>query len=184
LWEGSLAIASAVAVMALATYMRRVPARERDPGLAAKFATVLIAVLLITRGGMEIVLLIGTLIAQVPGANLVSATLTGLVLAIVVSWLWTYGAARLSSWLLFHVTAAFLILFCAHLFIDGIHELSESGVVAGSERLHVATEPFSSEGIYGAQAPYVLVIGPLLWGLVAIFLGYGKASDVRDADVD
>jgi hypothetical protein len=84
----------------------------------------------------------------------------------------------------YHLITIFLLLLFLVLAIDGVHEASEARVIPGTEALHWATEAYSTEGIYGRFAPYSLVAVPLAWWLLALFWGYGKASDGRVAHLE
>ena len=47
------------------------------------------------------------------------------------------------------VTAIFLLLFVGQILLYSFHEFTEAGVFPHSEVLHIATEPFSPQGLYG-----------------------------------
>jgi FTR1 family protein len=185
LWEGVLALTAVAAVVWLTIYMRKLRrAAPPQPSRAARLGVFLATVLLISRGGMEIALLMGTLVVQVPNSGVLIGVQAGLAAAIVSAFLWTRLAHHARTELLFQATAVFLILLLAHLLADGVHELAESGVVSGSEALHWATLPYSSDGVVGRHAPDLLLAVPVAWLVVGIFWGNGKASDGRDARVD
>ena len=185
LWEGVLALLGAIAVAWLIVYTRSTMRAPRaSHGRLVTLAMFLVTVLLITRGGMEISLFLGTLIAQVPRSDVLIGAQLGVAIAIVVALVWTRLAPRTSGPQIARVTTVFLALFCVHLIVDGVHEVAEANVLPGTERLYSATEPYGSDGIYGQYAPYVLLAVLLLWLLVAIFWGHGKASDGGVTHVD
>lgn len=177
-WEGVLSLIGAACVVAVGGYVRRV---KRRPGYQTGRASVgvaaLVTLILITRGSMEIALLLGTMVALVPSADVLSGAMVGTALAVLVAWLWLRLTQHLPPRLLLQLTTVFLTVLFLQLLVDGIHELAESNVLAGMEPIHTATEAFSDEGAYGYYAPYLLIGAPLAWWLVAIFLGHGKASD-------
>jgi FTR1 family protein len=190
LWEGVLALAAAVCVAWMTAQLWHT-SRAPSPASGAAPVTVfsalvvwLIVALLITRGGMEIALLVGTMVWHVPDRSLIGGAALGTALAIIVAWLWTRLVRRLPATAFRYATAAFLLAFIAHLLVDGVHEISEANVIAGTHRLHDATESFSSEGIYGQYAPYLLILLPAAAALVALFWSHGKASTGRVAHLD
>jgi high-affinity iron transporter len=97
---------------------------------------------------------------------------------------WTRLARRASRAQVARVTTVFLALSFVHLIVDGVHEVAEANVLAGTEGLYLATQPYGSDGLYGQYAPYVLLAVLLLWLLAAIFWGHGKASDGGVTHVD
>lgn len=185
LWEGVLALAGAACVAWIAWHMWRTsrPAAPPLPGVATFTAICLVTVLMITRGGMEIALLLGTIVLQVPAVNVILGATLGPAIAIVLGVLWARAGHHVPRRLFAQVTAVFLFVLFAQLLVDGVHELTEANVVPGSDALHQATESFSTEGVYGRYAQYLLIAAPVAWWLVALFLGHGKASDGRVADV-
>lgn len=177
-WEGLLSIIAAACVVAVGGYVRRV---KRRPGYQTGVASVgvapLVTTILITRGSMEIALLLGTMVALVPSADVLSGALLGTASAIAVAWLWLRLTQHLAPRLLLQLTTVFLTVLFLQLLIDGVHELAESNLLPGLEPFHAATDPFSDEGVYGYYAPYLLIGAPLVWWLIALFFGHGKASD-------
>jgi high-affinity iron transporter len=176
LWEGALALGAAACVVALAVYLRRMWRRPHSATPLTSIGLYLIIVLLITRGGMEISLLLGTLIALVPAADVLFGTVFGTILAIAVTWLWARVASRPNRRLSGELTAVFLALLALLLIVDGVHEIAEANVLPYTDALHRMTEAFSSEGVYGQYGQYLLMVAPFLWWLVAIFWRHGKAS--------
>ena len=49
-------------------------------------------------------------------------------------------------------------MFVVQLLIYGFHELTEANVFPYSEPLHLATEPYGPDGIYGQYLTYLLVV--------------------------
>lgn len=181
LWEGVLAIGSAACVAALGLYLRSLWRQPRQTSAIVSVTMYLITVLMITRGGMEIALLMGTMIALVPASEVLFGAALGTVLAVAVSWLWARAARFVPQRLLGQLTAIFLTVFFLQLLVDGVHELAESNVFPYTRGLHRATQAFSSEGVYGQHGQYLLIAAPTAWWLVAIFWGHGKAAAGRVA---
>ena len=178
LWEGVLALAAAAAVAWVAWHMwhtSRLAAHAPPRALTAP-AIAAITVLLITRGSMEIGLLLATLVMQVPALSVIAGAALGPVLAVACGMLWAHTGHRVAPRVFAQVTALFLPTLLLQLLIDGVHEIAEAGAFAAAEHVHRATEPVSSEGVYGQLAQYLLLAAPLAWWVVTIFWVHGKAS--------
>src|SRR5687767_14966461 len=153
LWEGVLALTAAVLVASLIVHMwrharklkREIESHLESSALktgAKAFAGVfLFTLLMITREGMETALLMGTLLFQEAGVNIVLGAAAGTLSAAFVAWLWSRYGHRVNLALFFQVTAVFLSVFVVQLAIYGLHELTEANLWQGSEALHWATEP-------------------------------------------
>ena len=101
--------------------------------------------------------------------------------AAVVAMLWSRYGHRVNLGLFFQVTAIFLLVFVGQLVIYGFHELTEAGLFPNSEALHLATEPYGPDGIYGQYLTYLLVAGPLGWLLFSMFTGGNRSAQARPA---
>jgi high-affinity Fe2+/Pb2+ permease len=185
LWEGVLALIAAISVGWLARYLWRL-ARLRTAAVSAagRVAVCAVTILLIVRGGIEIALLLGTMVWHAPAIETVAGAALGPALAIAMGLVWSRAGRHVPQRLFGQITAIFLLVLCLHLLIDGLHETSEADVFAGADVLHAASESLSSEGAIGRYTPYLLLAAPLVWWLVAIFWEHGKASTGRVADVD
>jgi high-affinity iron transporter len=162
LWEGLLALAAAISVASLTVHMWRHAKRIKKDieghlqtstlkGGGAAFAGVfLFTLLMITREGMETALLMGTLLFQMQApVDMMIGAVTGMALAAFVASLWSRYGHRVNLALFFQVTAVFLMIFVVQLVIYGFHELTEANIFPYSEPLHVATEPYGPDGLYG-----------------------------------
>jgi high-affinity iron transporter len=179
LWEALLCFVAAASVASLTVHMWRTARRIktdieghlRDSALktgAAAFAGVfLFTLLMITREGMETALLMGTLLFQVRSMNVIAGAVFGTLAAAFVAWLWSRYGHRVNLGLFFQVTAVFLLVFVIQLLIYGFHELMEANIFPNSEPLHLATEPYGPDGLYGKYLSYLLVMLPLFWLLVS-----------------
>jgi high-affinity iron transporter len=188
LWEGVLALAAAVLVASLIVHMWRHAKRLKreietrlessalQTGAKAFLGVFLFTTLMITREGMETALLMGTLLFQVQTASLIVGAVLGTVCAAIVAWLWSKYGHRVNLSLFFQVTAVFLAVFVVQLLIYGFHELTEANIFPYSEPLHVATEPYGPDGIYGIYLSYALVALPLAWLVFAGLLGGKKGG--------
>jgi high-affinity iron transporter len=188
LWEGVLALAAAVSVASLTVHMWRHAKRiKRDiegqlqtsaiKGGTAAFASVfLFTLLMITREGMETALLMGTLVFQMKAPiDLMVGALGGMALAAFVASLWSRYGHRVNLGLFFQVTAVFLMIFVVQLLIYGFHELTEANIFPYSEPLHIATEPYGPEGLYGKYLTYMLVLLPMGWLVFSTMIGGRKS---------
>jgi high-affinity iron transporter len=190
LWEGVLALTAAVLVASLIVHMWRHAKRMKKEiemhletsanrvGAKAMAGVFLFTLLMITREGMETALLMGTLLFQEAGTNILVGAVAGTTCAAFVAWLWSRYGHRVNLALFFQVTALFLAVFVVQLLIYGFHELTEANIFPYSAPLHDATEPYGPDGRYGRFLAYLLVVLPLGWLVFAALFG-SKKSDVR-----
>jgi high-affinity iron transporter len=193
LWEGILAIAAAISVASLTVHMWRTAKRiKRDieghlqtstmkTGRAAFVGVFLFTLLMITREGMETALLMGTLLFQMRATDMVLGAVGGLAVAGFVASLWSRYGHRVNLGLFFQVTAVFLMIFVVQLLIYGFHELTEANIFPYSEPLHIATEPYGPDGLYGKYLTYMLVLLPVAWLGFATLFGNRKELPARTA---
>jgi high-affinity iron transporter len=175
LWEGLLALAAAVSVASLTVHMWRHARRIKSEiegslsastlksGKAAFWGVFGFTLLMISREGMETALLMGTLLVQGMGVQVILGAVIGTLCAAVVALLWSRYGHRVNLGLFFQVTAVFLMIFVVQLLIYGFHELTEANIFPYSEPLHIATEPYGPDGRYGQWLTYLLVVIPLAW---------------------
>lgn len=184
LWEGVLALAAAVSVASLTVHMWRTAKRIKKDiegrlhastmktGGAAFAGVFLFTLLMITREGMETALLMGTLLFQIRAVDMVVGAIAGMALAAFVASLWSRYGHRVNLGLFFQVTAVFLMVFVVQLLIYGFHELTEANIFPYSEPLHIATEPYGPDGLYGKYLTYLLVLLPMGWlAFASLFSG-------------
>jgi len=193
LWEGVLALVAAVLVASLIVHMwrhARKMKREIESHLessamktgAKAFAGVfLFTLLMITREGMETALLMGTLLFQEAGGNILIGAVAGVSTAAFVAWMWSRYGHRVNLALFFQVTAVFLSVFVLQLAIYGFHELTEANLWQGSEALHWATEPYGPDGRYGQFLSYMLLALPVGWLLFSTLFGSRKPPTTAPA---
>jgi high-affinity iron transporter len=140
-------------------------------GSKAMIGVFLFTLLMITREGMETALLMGTLLFQEAGTNILVGAILGTSSAAFVAWLWSRYGHRVNLGLFFQVTAVFLSVFVMQLLIYGFHELTEANIFPYSEPLHWATEPYGPDGRYGQILSYALLALPLGWLVFAALFG-------------
>lgn len=188
LWEGMLALAAAVSVASLTFHMWRTAKRIRRDieghlqsstlraGTAAFAGVFGFTLLMITREGMETVLLMSSLLFQVKVLSVTMGAVAGTLLAALVAWLWSRYGQRVNLALFFQVTAVFLLVFVFQLLIYGFHELTEANLFPYSEPLHWATEPYGPDGRYGKYLTYFLVLLPMGWLAIASLRGTAASA--------
>jgi high-affinity iron transporter len=188
LWEGVLALTAAVLVASLIVHMWRHAKRMKKEieahlessamkvGKRAAIGVFLFTLLMITREGMETALLMGTLMFQEAGTNILIGAVAGTLCAAFVASLWSKYGHRVNLALFFQVTALFLAVFVVQLLIYGFHELTEANLFPYSEPLHWATEPYGPDGRYGQFLTYLLVALPVGWLLFAAIFGSKRSS--------
>jgi high-affinity iron transporter len=188
LWEGILALTAAVLVASLIIHMwrhakrikkdieTRLESSAMQVGAKAMIGVFLFTLLMITREGMETALLMGTLLFQEAGTNILAGAIGGTLAAALVAWLWSRYGHRVNLGLFFQVTALFLSVFVVQLLIYGFHELTEANIFPYSEPLHWATEPYGPDGRYGQILSYLLLALPLGWLVFAALFGGKRGS--------
>jgi len=172
-WEGVFGLVGATLVATFVLHMWRTAShlkkdvesrlRETTAGktnLWAFFGVFLFTVLMITREGMETAFLL----IQIHDPQVVTGAFLGMAAAIGMCSLWARFGHLINLKLFFQVTSIFLLLFVLQILIYSFHEFTEAGLLPHSEALHLATEPFSPDGIYGRW------VTPLMIGVCAIWL--------------
>jgi high-affinity iron transporter len=140
---------------------------SRKSGIAAVAGVFLFTFLMITREGMETALLL----MQVKDPNLISGAVLGLVAAVAFAIGWAKFGHLLNVKRFFQVTSIFLLLFMVQVAIYSFHEFTEAGLLPNSEALHIATEKFSPDGLYGKW------FSPIMIGICALWLVGAWAID-------
>lgn len=176
LWEGWTGLFSAVFVSAFVVHMWKTAGRlkkDMESGLARKieapttraafWGVFAFTVFMIAREGMETALLL----IQVREGSVWGGALLGLLAAAGMALLWTKVGHRIHLKLFFQVTALFLLLFVGQILLYSFHEFCEAGLLPASEYWHLATEPYSPDGIYGKWISVGMVGVCAAWLLVA-----------------
>jgi high-affinity iron transporter len=127
----------------------------------------LVTTLLITREGLEAVLFLGVQAFAARAVPMAAGAVLGLVAAALIAWIWSRFSHRLQIGVVLRVSAIFLAVFLVQLLVYGMHEISESGLIQGSEAFHDATERFGPEGDVGQYLAFSLAGAPLLYLLLA-----------------
>ena len=194
LWEGMLAGASAVLAIWLASDLWQTvrfltadvrgarPGGQLRDGTAAFVAVFVLTVVMLTREGFEMIVLLQALLFQVGSLPITAGAVGGIAVSGAVAWLWArYGpGVRIKEF--FQGAGLFLLVFIINLLVYGFHELAEARLLPYSEAMHEATEPYSPDGRYGHLFPYVVVLLPTLWVGVTALRGSreDRKEDVQD----
>jgi high-affinity iron transporter len=170
--DGPLALIAAVSVAWMIVHMWRTGRRMKGdiegrlkassarPGIAAFAGVFLFTLLMISREGVETVLLLMQLHQT---TNLVLGAIVGSLAAAGVAWLWSRYGHRINLALFFQATAIFLFVFVVQLVIKGAHEMSEQQYLPYSEFIHSSTEAWGPDSVCGHVLTYFLVVLPLAW---------------------
>lgn len=172
LLEGWLGIASALLVTLFVIHMwRTAPRLKQDmestlqkttsekTKLTALWGVWLFTVLMISREGMETALLL----IQIHEPQIVMGITAGLLAAIAMALLWIRLGHLINLKIFFQVTAIFLLLFVVQILIYSFHEFTEAGIFPNSGALHIATEPYSPDGLYGKWFSLGMVMICAVW---------------------
>ncbi len=172
LWEGILGVVTIVMVGSLVYQMWRIGPRfksdveqqlfkasSKTSRAAAFLAVFIFSVLMITREGMEM----AVMLIQVRQGQFITGMFLGLLAATALSVAWLRFSYSINLTRFFKVTGIFLALFLVQIGIYSIHEFSEAGILPNSEAIHVATEQFSPAGVYGKWFSLLIVLPCILW---------------------
>src|SRR5215211_4880828 len=133
---------------------------SKSSRVAAVLGVFLFTFLMIVREGMETALLL----MQVKDPNLITGALLGLAAAIAFALGWARFGHLINVRRFFQVTGIFLLLFMIQVGIYSFHEFAEAGLLPNSEFLHIATEKFSPDGLYGKW------FSPIMIGICGLWL--------------
>jgi high-affinity iron transporter len=185
LWEGILGLVSAVLVAGLVWHMwKTAPHLVSDMQAGLRKATIekagagawlgvfVFTVLMITREGMETALLM----IQIQDPQIWTGIGLGIAAAAAMAFLWARYGHRINLKLFFQVTAVFLFLFVIQILIYSFHEFTEAGILPNSEALHIATEPYGPDGLYGKWFSLGMVAFCAVWLLAASLAGSSKSK--------
>jgi len=179
LWEGALSLVAAALVASMVFYMMKAARHMRSnleakmsklsghDGIAAKFGIFTLVLLMITREGMEMALIVASLIQQTSGGGLIAGAVFGVVGAIGVAWAWARYGHRVNLARFFQITATFLLLFAAQLVFQAFHEFTEIGLLPlDNAYWHATTETWTADGEYGIWITVAMLILPLAWLII------------------
>lgn len=146
---------------------------SKSSRVAAVLGVFLFTFLMIVREGMETALML----MQVKDPNLINGALLGLAAAIAFAIGWAKFGHLINVRRFFQVTSIFLLLFMVQVAIYSFHEFTETGMLPNSEFLHLATEKFSPDGVYGKWFSPIMVGICALWLLGAWLMDRAKNNN-------
>lgn len=187
LWEGILGLVTIGLVGWLIVHMwRTAPRLKRDmesklKGLSAKGSARLaflgvffFTAVNITREGMETALFL-IQVRSMP--QYVTGILLGLLATVAMCWAWVRFSKLINLKRFFQVTSVFLALFLVQIAIYSLHEFTEAGIFPQSEAWHLATEPYSPDGLYGKWFSLFSIALAAGWLLVAGLVDKSKRKN-------
>jgi high-affinity iron transporter len=183
LTRAALALAAAGAVLALGMSMRHMT-RAHVRSVTLRWAVAACALLIVTREGLEMALLLAALVFQVRALDVMAGAVLGGAVSAALAWCWAQFGHRLDRGRLARATAVLIAVLLAQLLVHGLLDLTEANVLPGSLALYTWLEPWGPDGRYGQYVSYLLALAPLTALAVGLFLGDDKASDRRVAHVD
>jgi high-affinity iron transporter len=183
--EGALALTAGVlvatmtyTVMKASRNMRndinaRLETHAQKEGWGAVLGIFFFTLLMIVREGMETAMMLGAMSGSINQGNLIVGALAGFAAVGVIGYVWVKQSHRINLRLFMQATGIFLIMFCAHLFMYGFHELTEVGAMPFIDNFkwHMLTEPFEPGEPIGNLITAALLVVPGLW------LAYSYAWD-------
>jgi high-affinity iron transporter len=185
LWEGTFATACAVLAIWLALDIRQTfklmtarsgggrPISVRD-GAAAFVAVFVLTLVMLTREGFEMFVLLQALLFQVRSPSMTAGAVGGIAVSCGVAWVWARYGPRVRIAGFFQGAGIFLLVFIINLLVYGFHELAEARLLPFSGAVHEATEAYSPDGRFGHFFPYAVVLIPMLWVGVTALRGSGE----------
>ncbi|MCB9996440.1 MAG: FTR1 family protein [Rhodospirillales bacterium] len=178
--EGVLALIAGALVASLTYYVmktakhirqdihNRLERHAAQDGAMAEIGIFLFTVLMIAREGMETALMLGAMSGQTGAVPMIAGALGGLALVGLIGYAWMTQSHKINLRLFMQVTGMFLVLFSVHLFLYGLHELSEMNALPllsedMNVSFHIATEPFEPGQPIGDLITYSLLALPCGW---------------------
>lgn len=175
--EGTLALIAGGLVASMTLYVmknarhfrgdihQRIDREAEKNSAIAMIGIFAFTVLMISREGMETALMLGSIAGQMHATEMFAGAAAGLGLTGLIGYLWVKQSDKINLRLFLQVTGIFLVIFSLHLFVYGIHELSEMDLLPFVDNypIHIATEPFAHGHIVAQIITYSLVAVPCIW---------------------
>jgi len=181
LFEGVLAWTACALVLSLTVHMLsagrkmkalitgKLESSAAKGGIAAFVGIFLFTVLMISREGMETVLLLTSISGTSNATAMTIGGVAGLGLAGVLGYGWVKKSHLINLGLFMQVTAVFLLVFCVQLFVYGFHELTEvAALPIDNDYWHMVSEDFAHGSLYAQIMSYAIVVVPMGWLAVAL----------------
>jgi high-affinity iron transporter len=191
LFEGSMAIFAALLVASLTYYVsknakqfsstirNKIDTADSQDGLWRYIAMFGFTVLMVTREGAEIALLLNVISFKHPGDAQVMVTggIIGTVGAATLGFLWIRFSHLINLGKFLKVTGVFLFLFTIHLFIYGVHELGEAKALPFVDNHYWAKAAghIVNRGFFSWVISYGMILIPV-WFLIQGFANSRKIN--------
>jgi high-affinity iron transporter len=142
-FEGWIMLVAAFFVVSMVAFMMKTGRRMKGEiegkvgllaGKDAWFGLFVFIFLMVLREGAETVLILSAVSLNSSELQSFLGTLLGVIAAVAFGVMFVKGSVRINLQKFFRVTTAIMFLVAAQLLISGLHELSESGVIASSKR--------------------------------------------------
>src|SRR5580700_3386180 len=142
-FEGWIMLAAAFFVVTMIVFMMKTGRKLKGEiegkvsllaGRNAWFGLFVFVFLMVLREGVETVLILSAVSLNSTELMSFLGTMLGVIAAVAFGVMFVKGSVRINLQKFFRVTTAILFLVAAQLVIAGLHELSESGVIASSKR--------------------------------------------------
>ena len=174
-YEGWLMLVGAVFVASMVYWMWRTGRRLKgeieaklaelaaEPGRGAAFGLFLFVFLMVSREGIETVLFLAAVSLRTSELLNFMGGLTGLLLAVVLGVAFFKGSLKVNLRKFFTVTTLVLLVVAAQLFVSGVHELSEAGVLPSSPREMALVGPIVNNDAFF----FVIIVALALFLIIA-----------------
>lgn len=175
-WEGSLALLAAAAVVWCVTHMRKMGRHmgaEIAGGLGkasvldgrnAWWAVFLFTAFMVGREGVETAAMLASLAGNADLRLMAAGGVVGVSLAGSVAWAWVRFGRHVDLSRFFNVTGVFMLIFAVLLVIKALHEFSEAQVIPWVDNAywHAVTEIYV-DGMVAQATSVLLVLAPSIW---------------------
>lgn len=142
-FEGWIMLVAAFFVVSMVAFMMKASRKMKGEiegkistlaGKGGWFGLFVFIFLMVLREGAETVLILSAVTLNSSELQSFLGTLLGVIAAIAFGVMFVKGSVRINLQKFFRITTAIMFLVAAQLLISGLHELSESGVIASSKR--------------------------------------------------
>jgi high-affinity iron transporter len=179
-WEGSLALLAAAAVVWCVTHMRKMGKHMGAEittslgnvsvldGNNAWMAVFAFTCFMVGREGVETAAMLASLAGSADMRLMAAGGTVGFALAGVVAWAWVRFGRAVDLNRFFNVTGVFMLIFAALLVIKALHEFAEADLIPAMDNvyLHAMSEIFV-DGLYAQIVSVLLVLAPSVWLLLS-----------------
>jgi hypothetical protein len=160
-WEVALGAAAIVVIVRFAMTLRR-------PRIVPSGAALAATVLLVARETMMIGAVLLTVVFGLRSPRAAAVMGAACAVALACAYGWTALARRLPRAAVHDAALAFAMVFVALAGFDAFHKATELRLVPISDALHVATEPYGPDAIYGQYFSGALVAAPIAAAAAAL----------------